>query len=282
MTRIKLLSLVTAAAVLFGCAGVKAKDVKWGSVIKGVAKTASAVKGINEEDEIKIGRAAAAALCGRYGLVKEKTSLRYMNLVGKVAARRSKRPGLTYRFGILDTNEVNAFAAPGGYVFVTKGLLRSVRDESELAGVLAHEISHVTCKHVLKEIQKSKLIGASLDFASAVAKNPDVLERAGDLSVNVLMKGLSRKDEYEADMEGVKLAWRVGYDPRGLKRVIERMGRKQAKKVKVFSRIGKTHPPAAQRIKRISKQLKSAKIIENPNWPDLEKRFSENLAGLNF
>lgn len=282
MTRVKLLSLMTAAVVLSGWTGVKAKDVKWGKVIKGVAKTASAVKGINEEDEIKIGRAAAAALCDRYGLVTEKTSLRYMNLVGKAVARRSERPGLTYRFGILDTNEVNAFAAPGGYVFVTKGLLRSVRNESELAGILAHEISHVTCKHVIKEIQKSKLIGAGLDFASAVAKNPEVLERAGDLSVKVLMKGLSRKDEYEADREGTALVWKVGYDPRGLKRVIERMGKKQARKVKIFSRIGKTHPPASQRVKRIGKQLKSARIIENPNWPGLETRFRENLADLDF
>lgn len=280
MTRVKLLSLVTAAAVLSGYAGVKAKDVKWGSVIKGAAKTVSAVKGINEEDEIKIGRAAAAALCGRYGLVREQKSLRYMNLVGKVVARRSKRPELDYRFGILDTDEVNAFAAPGGYVFVTKGLLRSVRDESELAGVLAHEISHVACKHVIKEIQKSKLIGAGLDFASAVAKNPDVLERAGDLSVDVLMKGLSRKDEYKADKEGVNLTWRVGYDPRGLKRVIERMRKKQAKKVKIFAHIGKTHPPASQRIRKINRQLKSARIIDNPNWPDLKKRFSERLKDL--
>lgn len=282
MTRGKLLSLVTAAAVLSGYAGVKAKDVKWGSVIKGAAKTVSAVKGINEEDEIKIGRAAAAALCGRYGLVREQKSLRYMNLVGKAVARRSKRPELDYRFGILDTDEVNAFAAPGGYVFVTKGLLRSVRDESELAGVLAHEISHVAGKHVIKEIQKSKLIGAGLDFASAVAKNPDVLERAGDLSVDVLMKGLSRKDEYKADKEGVNLAWRVGYDPRSLRRVIERMGRKQAKKVRVFAHIGKTHPPASQRIRKINRQLKSARIIDNPNWPDLKKRFSERLKDLNF
>src|SRR5579859_6825435 len=116
------------------------------------------VGNVPEADEVKIGRQIAGNLLGAAPLVKNPALQAYVNRVGRWVASQSERPDLKWTFGVIESRDVNAFAAPGGYVFVTQGLYRLLRDEAELAGVLAHEIAHVNKKHHLKLLQKSQAI----------------------------------------------------------------------------------------------------------------------------
>ncbi|MFP5418655.1 MAG: M48 family metalloprotease, partial [Gammaproteobacteria bacterium] len=125
------------------------------------------------EEEVRIGRQIAGNLLGAVPLVRDDALQRYVNLVGNWVAQQSGRNEVTWRFGVLDTEAINAFAAPGGYVFVTKGLYRMLDNEAELAGVLGHEIAHITKKHHLKVLKQSTLIGALGQAASQKAQDSD-------------------------------------------------------------------------------------------------------------
>ena len=117
-----------------------------------------ALAGFSQEEEVAIGRQAAGNILGAAPLVKDATLQRYVNRVGRWIASQSERPDLPWHFGVIESQDLNAFAAPGGYVFVTRGLYRGLQSESELAGVLAHEIGHVIKKHHLKILQQSRLV----------------------------------------------------------------------------------------------------------------------------
>src|ERR1039457_2033269 len=113
-------------------------DLDVGKVVSGGAKLAKAAGGLSDQDEISVGREVSANLAARYGLVEDLSEARYVNLVGQAVVSRCDRKKIPYHFGILRASEINALAAPGGYIFVTQGLLATLKDESELAGILAH------------------------------------------------------------------------------------------------------------------------------------------------
>src|SRR2546427_12790257 len=116
---------------------------------------------IDKPEEIELGRSVATALGSRYRLLREEPLTRYVALVGTAVAMQSDRPDLRYYFGVLDTDEVNAFAAPGGYVFITRGTLALIRDEATLAGVLGHEIGHIALRHHVETIKDQKKAAVS-------------------------------------------------------------------------------------------------------------------------
>src|SRR5262249_13200644 len=131
---------------VFAFSSVRAFDlsnVDLDKVVLGGTKLAKAAEGVSDEEEIKIGRDVAANLAARYGIVEDAAKVKYVNLVGQAVVRQCYRKKIPYHFAILHTAEINALAAPGGYIFITQGLLESLKDESELAGVLAHEVTHV-------------------------------------------------------------------------------------------------------------------------------------------
>src|SRR5437879_4651846 len=140
-------------------------DLDMQKVVSGGAKLAQAVGGLSDEEEIQIGREVAANLAARYGLVEDAAKVHYVNLVGQVVVSRCDRKKIPYHFGILHTSEINAMATPGGYVFITQGLLDSLKDESELAGVLAHEVTHIARQHIVKAIREANLLEAGQDLA---------------------------------------------------------------------------------------------------------------------
>ena len=123
-----------------------------------------ATTGVDEKEEVEIGRDMAARLLGAVPLAADDALQRYVNHVGRWLAAQTERPGLPWRFGVLEAPQLNAFATPGGHIFVTRGLVARMTSEAELAGVLAHEIAHVLRKHHLKAIQK----GAQLELANTV------------------------------------------------------------------------------------------------------------------
>jgi predicted Zn-dependent protease len=200
------------------------------------------------EEETRIGRQISGNLLGAVPLVRDNKLQRYVNLVGNWVALQSGRKDVTWRFGVLDTEDINAFAAPGGYVFVTKGLYRRLNNEAELAGVLAHEIAHVTQKHHLKVLKQSSLIGALGQVASSKVKDSDqVVQNLIGNGAEIMARGLDKNAEFEADRVGIVYAARAGYTPWGLPDVLQDMAGLPAKDSRT-SLLYKTHPHPADRL----------------------------------
>jgi predicted Zn-dependent protease len=211
---------------------------------------------IDEPREIEIGRQLAAVLLGSKPLHPDMALQRYVNRLGRWISLHSTRPHLPWTFAVLDDGGFNAFAAPGGYIFVTKGLIDRV-DEAELAGILAHEIAHVTDKHHLKAIRAkagagllTQLVGSQLrgDARGLVSQQ---LLTAGR---NLYSSGLDQGDEFDADRNGVALAARAGFDPYGLPSVLQQL-RTATPDNQLFSLTLATHPPAQQRLELLEQAM---------------------------
>jgi len=181
--------------------------------LRQAANVARTLLPISTDKEVEIGRGIAATIAGRYPVSTDPALMRYVNLVGLTVASVDPRGDITYHFAVLETPDVNAFAAPGGYIFVTRGALGLMHTEAELAGVLAHEVGHVNRKHVINQIRKS-------DFMREVRDQVDIqgalLDRAVGAGTNAIFMGYSRGDELEADSIGLEYASAAGYDPAGL------------------------------------------------------------------
>jgi len=210
--------------------------------------------------EIEFGREVAARILGRYKTYNNPALVKYVSLVGQSLARSTNRPELEFRFTILDTTEINAYAAPGGYVFLTKGALLLMKDESELAGVLAHEIAHITEKHVVKELNvKGQDDSATSGLARLVGGSSEstriAFAQAVDKALDILFKdGLKREDEAQADKTAVVISALSGYDSGGLARYLDRISVVKGKTTEVLD---KTHPPFNARLALIKETMDS-------------------------
>ncbi len=207
------------------------------------------------DEEIRIGRQIAGNLLGAVPLVRDDTLQRYVNLVGHWVAQQSGRSEVPWRFGVIDTEAINAFAAPGGYVFITKGLYRMLDNEAELAGVLGHEIAHVTKKHHLKVLKQSTLISALGQAASRKVQgsDPAVQNLIGN-GAEIMARGLDKSAEYEADRVGIVFAARAGYDPWGLPNVLQGLAGLPSGDNRT-SLLYKTHPHAADRLAELGEAV---------------------------
>ena len=222
----------------------------------------------SEQDEITLGKDVAANLLGAAPLVNDPALQAYVNKIGMWIALHTDRPGLPWRFGVLDTGSVNAFATPGGYVFLTRGMLLRMRDEAELAGVLAHEISHVVEKHALTTMRKGTLAGMASD---ALSRNQPGYAKLVSAGTEVFARGLDKEDEYAADRMGVVLAARAGYDPYGLPAVLQTLSSINPKDDAV-SLIFKTHPDSGNRLELVSNSMEG-RLDQYINQPKVEGRF---------
>lgn len=212
---------------------------------------------IDQPQEIDIGRQLAAVLLGSKALHPDMQLQHYVNQLGRWISIQSARPDLPWTFAVLDDGGFNAFAAPGGYVFVTKGLIDRVADESELAGILAHEISHVVQKHHLEAIRKNaragivtQLIGSQLSKDLGGALSAQLIGLGRDL----YSKGLDQEDEFEADRLGVALAASSGFDPYGLLATLQQL-RAATPDNPVFTLSISTHPPAQLRMDQVEQAM---------------------------
>lgn len=264
MKRLLLLCAFAAA----GCQGLQNLDVSsmtggrinsnvdLTKVAKGVNQVRKGFSEISESEEYYIGRAVAAQVLTRYKPLNDPGLNAYAQKVAQAVALASDRPSTYkgYHVQVLASDEINAFAAPGGFIFVTKGILELVRSEDELAGVLAHEVAHIAKKHGLKTIQTSRLTSAFTILGSEAAKNytpqqvsqlTTAFEGAVDDVVNKLVvNGYSRDKEYEADKFGAQYARAANYDPGALKGFLERMEKAEGSG---GGGMFKTHPSPSKR-----------------------------------
>jgi len=209
----------------------------------------------SDAEEAQVGGEISAKLREKYGVVQDREVHKYVALVGSVLASESSRAGLTWTFIVLDTDGVNAFAAPGGFVHITRGALALIQNEAELADVLAHEIAHVTAKHTLKAIQKSKMVGLG-----AQATRKEVLSQAADRGYELLLENsFDRGDEMEADKLGVTLANGVGYSPNGLGAFLSRLAERN-KNLTDRSGLFASHPETQARLDALGKLVRGSKL----------------------
>lgn len=221
-------------------------------------------------DEIKIGREITGNLLGAAPLVKDQELQKYVNQVGRWVASQGERPDLPWHFGVIESEDLNAFSAPGGYVLITKGLYRQLHSEAELAGVLGHEIAHVNKKHQLKVLQKQQLlnVGAGL-LSGKLGKDNQTVQKIIGSGAEISARSLDKDAEYEADRIGVILAARAGYDPYGLPEVLETIGHANKDDSRV-ALLFKTHPLPDDRLAKLGEAAGSR--LDSVNGKSLENR----------
>lgn len=254
--RIGLLAAAAAGLSLALAAPAQAQFPDLGKVIggaKSVQKMGESFRKISEPEEIKVGRDLAGIVLGAAPLTRNPAQQAYVNRVGRWLALHSERPDLPWKFGVVDSSSVNAFSMPGGYVLITRGLLEQMRSESELAGVLGHEIAHVVQKHQLGALQGSLRNAAVGDMNQYFNSGGGIKSVFTTALVNagkdLFTRGLSEGDEFEADRMGVVIAARSGYSPYGLAGVLQTFS--AAPEDKGSALMNKTHPSPVARIERL-------------------------------
>lgn len=243
-----------------------------GGIMKGL-ETAKKIKDlkISEADEIKLGQGVSDKVRARYGVVQDVAVHKYVTLVGMALAQSTKRPNLPWTFIVLDTDGVNAFAAPGGYIHITRGALGLLKSESELADVLAHEITHVVEKHTVAGIEKNKGFQLAGEETLGDAK---VFSRLIDKAFEAVLDGFGRKEEMESDREGIRLANATGYSPAGLGAFLQRLSERNSgssEKQGLFA----SHPEMKDRLDSLAAQIKAEKLTASAT---LEDRYKKNIS----
>jgi predicted Zn-dependent protease len=299
-----LVALPTAAALWLasGCEAVKvisegvaAVGVATGTVTEqqaqSIVKTGealgSAMEQLTPENEYWIGRSVTATILGSYKPYERSDVNRYVNQLGQSLALFSDRPETFggYHFLVLDSDEVNAFAGPGGLITVTRGMLRLCKTEDALAAVLAHEIGHVQYKHGLRAIKRSRWTGAFTTMVVEAGKSlgsADLAEATkafegsiGDISQTLMNSGYGRAAEREADAAAVRILAQAGYNPSALVAMLEEMGKGHKPGGPGFA---KTHPDPAVRIAEIRAMLSAPSPVSPPAVR--QQRFAAFMQGV--
>ena len=211
------------------------------------------------EQEIAIGEQQDVQVRKEMGVYSDRALQDYVSGIGMRLAANSERPNLPWRFTVVDTPAVNAFALPGGYIYITRGILPYLQDEAQLAGVLGHEIGHVTARHAAQQYSRS--IGAELGLLAGAILVPQTrpFTNLGESGVSVLMLKYSRDDEAQSDALGVKYAARTGWDPAGVPQMLTTLGRiEDASDNKGTPSWLQTHPLAADRVERVQSAVTEA------------------------
>ena len=232
-------------------------------ILQGTTKVLSSAQDMDYPTERVIGESLALEGLQRFGKPVSNESLQqYVNLVGNAVAANSKRSTIPYRFAVLDSPVQNAFAAPGGVIFISKAMLGVLENESELAAVLAHEVGHVAGKHAIRSIRRAQFLEGVGTITAANMKGASGKQfesMIGDLQSVLFDKGLDKEMEFEADAAAMETTYRTGYDPRAMISVLKKLQKVQASSEKKGSWFS-THPPLDERIERLEALLK--------NYPD--------------
>jgi len=225
---------------------------------------------MTDAEEQQLGEGVSLKIRTRYGVVQDQAVHKYVALVGTALALSSTRPTLAWKFIVLDTDGVNAFAAPGGYVHITRGALGLLQDESELADILAHEIIHVTEKHTIRAIQKGKMV--QMGASESLAGNPLLMTQLIDRSTELVLAGFGRAEELESDEKGLMLSSKIGYAPQGLGNFLTRLterNKASTEKQGLFA----SHPEMKERLQKNTKLIADKKLTGAAMLGDRYRKF---------
>jgi beta-barrel assembly-enhancing protease len=278
--RCALVSLVLSALLLGGCSQQQA-DAFMRNINKsgGLKQTLHDLREPTQAEEIEIGDGVAETLLGARPLLDDPDLQRYVNAVGMWVAQQSERPELPWHFGVNDSDHINAFAAPGGYIIVTKGMMKQLRNEAELAGVLGHEVAHVTQKHHLKALRKAavvNLLSAGAAAATAESRHAELVQNLSAPTKELYARGLDKADEFEADRMGVVLSARAGYDPYGLPAVLTTLASADPND-NYLTLLTKTHPLPQVRLDRLAPGLGTLESVNGSQHMTRFQKYTRKL-----
>jgi predicted Zn-dependent protease len=274
--RLKILGHALAWAAAGFCTTAQAQSIDLNRIFNIGRDAVTAVSGVSEPEELKIGREVAGRMLGAAPLVNDAGLQSYVNRVGRWVASQSERADLPWRFAVIDTASINAFAAPGGYVLVTRGLYEILDNEAQLAGVLAHEIAHIVRRHHVTVMQKSAALSAGAQLAQRDNRSALLNNMIGS-GAEIFARGLDKGAEHEADAMGVVLAARAGYNPYGLVDVLHKLEARSAEDGSL-ALLFKTHPAPGERLEQLGVAL-TPRVAQLPNGRELDiRRISASAA----
>lgn len=221
------------------------------NILPDVAQTT----GLSEPDEIAVGREIAGRVLGAAALTRDANAQGYVNRVGRWIALQTERPDLPWHFGVIDSPNINAFAAPGGYVLITRGLYDILENEAQLAGVLAHEIGHIVKRHHITVMQKSAAINVGSKLLQSRAGSGELVRALAGNGAEIFARSLDKGAEFEADQLGVVLAARAGYSPYGLVEVLQKLAARSSGDDSTLALLYKTHPHPDERLSKLGEAL---------------------------
>ncbi len=268
-------SVITLSVLLLACQAAMAQFPR---ILKDKIDKVDSVAGkfkdveMTDEEEVRLGEDISARIRNKYGVVQDPAIHKYVTLVGTVIAGKSSRNTLPFRFIVLDTDGVNAFAAPGGFIHITRGALSLMKNESELAGVLGHEIAHVTERHTIRAIQKGKVVQMAANERS-ISSNPQLFRRLADECYKVVFAGFGRADELDADDHGLVFSADSGYDSAGLGLFLKALKERNTSS-EIKQGLFASHPEMDERLEKLSTFIKSH------NWAGgavLPERFAKSM-----
>jgi predicted Zn-dependent protease len=265
----------TVALLVAGSVSVSTPAAAQLGRIGGALKRAQQVQElrVTAEEERQLGEAVSEKVRTRYGVVQDPNVHRYVTLVGTAVAQAVGSSDVAWTFVVLDTDAVNAFAAPGGFVHITRGALALLHDEAELAGVLGHEVVHVTERHTIRAIQKNKSVQMGAD--EKLSGNAALLNQVAEgVYLDIIEKGFGRTEENESDEKGVVAANKVGYAPQGLHRFLTRL-QERNKESKEKRGLFASHPEMKERLERLTKQISAQKLNATAT---LAERYARNVS----
>ncbi len=218
---------------------------------------------MSEAQEVQTGRQEDVKVRQEYGVYDNKALQQYVNEVGQRLGKASHRPQLQYTYVVVDSPEINAFALPGGYIYVTRGILAYLNSEAELAAVLGHETGHVTARHGVQQMSASTAAGVGATLVGIFV--PALRNQAGDTAIgllgNVLLSGYGREHELEADKLGAEYLYRTGYDPQAMIKVIgvlknqelfdAEVAKAEGRQPRSYHGVFASHPDADQRLQEV-------------------------------
>lgn len=204
---------------------------------------------IDEKHEIEIGQDAARKLEAEQGVWDNPEQTARVCRIGTAIARKTQRPNLPWSFKILNDKQINAMALPGGFVYVTRGLIESGTDDQKLAGVLGHEIAHVTQKHAVKIMEKA--LAGEIIVAIVTRDSGSAIQQASDVALELIIRKGYREEEYDADRVGTKWAYASGYQADGLLGFLKEIKQREGSNPSQLQTWISTHPPTSKRIARL-------------------------------
>ena len=219
--------------------------------VKGIGEMVKGASGISLQDEMKIGGAVAVDIVARNGgILRDEMITQRVAIIGRSLANYCTRPELKFRFAVLNSDHINAYSAPGGYVFITKGLYDALPNDEQLAAVLAHEISHITKRHALKVISLGQFMKGLFDAGGSVSSISAFDGGVASITDSLFTKGFDPSAEFEADHEGRSLATKVGYEHDALLDFLKDLYQSKGDTKEAFP----THPPLSHRIERLEEK----------------------------
>ncbi len=231
---------------------------------------------IPSDTEISIGKEVVKEVESTETILNNTEVQNYVNKIGQKVVKVCDRKNIKYTFKVLDSDEINAFACPGGFIYIYKGLLKTMDNEAQLAAVLAHEVGHVVARHSIKRLQAA--YGYTIVMEIALGDKMGKLARqAVDAATGLILQGYGRENEYEADNYGVIYEKKAGFNPKGMVQLFEKFKKLEGKPPSFFEKLLASHPPAGDRITNANKKIKEIGGTDLPYGESEYKTILEKL-----